>query len=203
MAPRLRSGIWMTSSWIRAIDVDVKSMRMLRCRWWIVAAVAVVASSAAAYTVHRGFDRGYPRGSVPGARPETGASTGVSTSSTGREAPQRQRVLRTTSYKLIKDPGGSFATKAATGVPVYVELREPAGCRWIAPTKSGDCSVTIERGGAARQRSKGVSGAPGTALVTLRRLGKGDVDVELACRRSSVPVDDPPERAMTIRLVAP
>lgn len=203
MAPRLRSGTWMTSSWIHAIDAGVRSMKTIRSRWWVLAAVAVLTSCAAAYTVHRGFDRGYPRGSVPGARPETGASTGVSTSTTGREAPQRQRVLRTTSFKLIKDPGGSFATKAVAGGAVFVELKEPADCRWTAPAKSRDYSVTIERGGAAKQRSKGFSGGPETALVTLRRLGKGDVDVELTCRRSSASSDEEPERKMTIRLVSP
>lgn len=178
-------------------------MEIARFRWRILATVVVLTSCAVAYTVHRGFDRGYPRGSVPGTRPETGASTGVSTSATGREAPQRQRVLRTSSFKLIRDPGGSFATKAAMGVPVYVELGEPVGCRWVAPAKSWNYSVTIERGGAAKQRSKGLSGGPETAFVTLRRLGKGDVDVELSCLRSSASADEEPERRMTIRLVAP
>ncbi len=177
--------------------------RGCKCAWVMaVAGLSVVGTFG--YTVHRSFRHGYPAGSVSsGVRPETGASTGFSTSAADRTKQTRRTVTRTTSFRMVRDPGGDFAMKAAKGANVFVELKEPEGCRWDAPPKVASSAVRLERGGAAKQRSKGVSGSPGTVLVTVRRLADENVDVVLTCRRMAAPHNDPPVRTITIRLVAP
>ncbi|MGN0847517.1 MAG: hypothetical protein ACI4RA_09070 [Kiritimatiellia bacterium] len=162
-----------------------------------------LAAGSEAYTVYRSFRHGYPSGSVSGKRPETGATTGASIAPVGRSRQTTRTTTRTISVRLVKDPGGDFAVKAVRGEPVLVELKEPKGCRWGEPPKAASHAVIIERGGAAKQRSKGASGGPETALVTLRRLSDGNADVVLTCRRTSAPKEDTPVRTITIRLVAP
>ena len=163
-------------------------------------AVALMAMGAEAYTFHRGFQRGYPRGTLPGATPQASQLTGAST--TGGQ--QSSKTLsRRHVFRLVRDTGGDFAMKAARGEPISVELTEPKGCRWSMPLSSSSYSIVIERGGMAKQRSKGVAGGPETVLVTLRRLAEGSVDVVLNCRRTSADLGEAPVRTVTIRLVSP
>ncbi len=176
-----------------------------RCRYaWVMAVVGLSIAGAFGYTIRRSFRHGYPAGSVSsGARPETGASTGFSTSAADRTKQTRRTVTRTTSFRMVRDPGGDFAMKAAKGANVFVELKEPDGCRWEVPPKAASHAVRLARGTSAKQWSKGVSGSSGTVLVTLRRLSDENVDVVLTCRRMSASQNDPPVRTITIRLVAP
>ena len=157
--------------------------------------------SAQAYTVHRSFQRGYPAGSLPGAvTPQSQLSPGVRTEGGQRSA---QTVTRTKTVRLVRDPGEDFAMKCARGESVHLELKEPADCRWSAPPATSSFSAIVERGALAKQRTRNVSGGPGVAVVTLRRLADGDADVKLVCRKKSAPANAEPERTLLVRLVKP
>lgn len=93
--------------------------------------------------------------------------------------------------------------KTAKGVPVLVELKEPAGCRWMPPPSSGRYSCVIERGAAARRRSANASGGEGVAVAAVRRLSDANVELTLKLVRRGAAAHAAPEDTITIGLMTP
>ena len=166
----------------------------------LVLALALACASAQAVAFRRSFHRGYPADAVTGATPRKMPSPGAKT--TGGQT-GTQTTARTKTVRLVRDPGEDFAMKMARGESVHVELKEPADCRWTAPGTSSAFSAIVERGAMAKQRTRNVSGGPGVAVVTLRRLSDGDAEVKLVCRKKSAPANAEPARTLLIRLVKP
>ena len=161
-------------------------------------AVAAFAFSAFAYTQRRSFRGGYP--------------AGVNGSSSGRVS--RQAALsesmvpgagkttgRKKNIRLVKAEG-SFAMECAKGDPIQVELKEPAGFRWMPPPMSGKYTCIIERGAAAKRRTANASGGPGVAVATVRRLSGSTVELTLKLMKIGAGPKAEPEDTLTIGLVA-
>lgn len=165
-----------------------------------IVALALACASAQAVAFRRSFRRGYPADAATGATTRKMPSTGAKT--TGGQK-STQTTTRSKTIRLVRDPGQDFAMKVGRGESVYVELQEPADCRWTAPAATSAFSAIVERGAMAKQRTKNVSGGPGVAVVTVRRLSDGDAELKLVCRKKAAPANAEPERTLLIRLVKP
>ena len=141
----------------------------------VLAIAAVLGLSCGAFTQRRSFRGGYPVG-TGGAGARVNRQAALSEKNTplaGSRGTGRKKNIR-----LVK-ADGSFAMKVAKGDPVLVELKEPAGCRWVTPPTSGKYSCIIERGAAAKARSANASGGEGVAVATVRRLADSNVELTL------------------------
>ncbi len=165
----------------------------------VLAIAAVLGLSCGAFTQRRSFRGGYPVGTVgAGARVNRQAAlSGKNTPLAGSRGTGRKKNIR-----LVK-ADGSFAMKVAKGDPVLVELKEPAGCRWMTPPTSGKYSCIIERGAAAKARSANVSGGQGVAVATVRRLADSNVELTLKLVKKDAAPNAAPEDTITIGLMTP
>ena len=165
----------------------------------VLAIAAVLGLSCGAFTQRRSFRGGYPVG-TGGAGARVNRQAALSEKNTplaGSRGTGRKKNIR-----LVK-ADGSFAMKVAKGDPVLVELKEPAGCRWVTPPTSGKYSCIIERGAAAKARSANASGGEGVAVATVRRLADSNVELTLKMVRKGAAPNAAPEDTITIGLMTP
>ena len=165
----------------------------------VLAIAAVLGLSCGAFTQRRSFRGGYPVG-TGGAGARVNRQAALSEKNTplsGSRGTGRKKNIR-----LVK-ADGSFAMKVAKGDPVLVELKEPAGCRWVTPPTSGKYSCIIERGAAAKARSANASGGEGVAVATVRRLADSNVELTLKMVRKGAAPNAAPEDTFTIGLMTP
>ncbi len=163
------------------------------------AAAAACCFAADAFTQRRSFRGGYPAG-AGGAAGRVNRQAALSERSTplaGTRGTGRRKSIR-----LVKAEG-SFAMKVAKGDPVLVELKEPAGCRWMTPPVSGKYTCVIERGAAAKRRSANASGGEGVAVATVRRLADSNVELTLKLVKKGAAPNATPEETITIGLMTP
>ena len=165
----------------------------------VLAIAAVLGLSCGAFTQRRSFRGGYPVG-TGGAGARVNRQAALSEKNTplaGSRGTGRKKNIR-----LVK-ADGSFAMKVAKGDPVLVELKEPAGCRWVTPPTSGKYSCIIERGAAAKARSANASGGEGVAVATVRRLADSNVELTLKMVRKGAAPNAAPENTITIGFMTP
>lgn len=165
----------------------------------VLAIAAVLGLSCGAFTQRRSFRGGYPVG-TGGAGARVNRQAALSEKNTplaGSRGTGRKKNIR-----LVK-ADGSFAMKVAKGDPVLVELKEPAGCRWVTPPTSGKYSCIIERGAAAKARSANASGGEGVAVATVRRLADSNVELTLKLVKKGAAANAAPEDTITIGLMTP
>ena len=165
----------------------------------VLAIAAVLGLSCGAFTQRRSFRGGYPVG-TGGAGARVNRQAALSEKNTplaGSRGTGRKKNIR-----LVK-ADGSFAMKVAKGDPVLVELKEPAGCRWVTPPTSGKYSCIIERGAAAKKRSANASGGEGVAVATVRRLADSNVELTLKLVKKGAAANAAPEDTITIGLMTP